>query len=214
MHRNLHARSPPIAFPGSSTRHKYCPRIISHVGRKAVGENSQRRRQRQHDALSPTRSGARAFTTSRTTRPLHSAGTRSTTPLGHSTSMAAAWGARGRSGSARSRTGTSGLAAAPRLFDRDDLTNALLRDVGLARRARPICGRNRRFHTKNELADTPVCSQNWAMLSPLAGCRSIRSCQNCSRSWLAVFAIAQTLRDRNRSSNSSSLTGAPRMAFC
>jgi hypothetical protein len=89
------------------------------------------------------------------------------------------------------------VAAAAGLFERVEFAKDLLRDVGLPRRARPICGRSLRFHTKNELSNTPTCLQNRAMLTPLAGCRSIRSRQNCSRSPLVRLAISEPFRDRD-----------------
>ena len=75
-----------------------------------MSKNPQRRRQRQHDAPSPTSSGARAFIRSWTALGSQPAGTRRTTPSGHSTSMAPAFRALRCTGSATSRTGTSGLA--------------------------------------------------------------------------------------------------------
>jgi hypothetical protein len=115
-----------------------------------------------------------------------------------------------------SRTGTRGFAAAAQPFDRVELAKGLvlLRDVALPTLSWPFCGRSRRFHPKKELADTPASLQNRVMLSPLAGCRPIRSRQNCSRSPLVFFfAIAEPLQDRDRSSKGSSVPGAPRMAI-
>jgi hypothetical protein len=51
------------------------------------------------------------------------------------------------------------------------------------------------------LGDTPASWQNWLMFRPLADCRPINARQNCSRSWLLPLAIAETLRDRDRSWN-------------
>jgi hypothetical protein len=80
----------------------------------------------------------------------------------------------------------------------------LRRDAGQLRLDSPSSNRSRRFHTKNELADTPASPQKQAMRSPLLPDQLAP--EPLALSACPLFPIAKTLRERDSSRNGLRLT--------